>query len=284
LTWERRRFIGAPQVPAFDCQAGKWPALRGAQANHLMQHNPQHRYPIRLALISAAVVLLLGFATSLKAAPAQPKTAQAKAPTTAAPVQTKALTTADAPSSTPAAVEPNPNDRTAAPSANDDRLDFMIHDEHGTNVEQPSSIGMMARALGALLLVIGLLVASAWCLRRLKGKTFSGSREDAQLTVLTTVSIGDKRSLTVVRFGERTLLLGSTQQSVTLLATDDDDSLPPVESPARSVAEVLSASEDDAPTQPPSFAAELDHQGQGQWRYQATEDRLDKESQVDNWR
>jgi flagellar biogenesis protein FliO len=63
--------------------------------------------------------------------------------------------------------------------------------------------------------------------------------------VLTTVAIGDRRSLTVVRFGERTLLLGSTAQSVTLLASDDDDlpALPEALAP-RSVADALRASQD----------------------------------------
>jgi flagellar biosynthetic protein FliO len=233
-----------------------------------MQQNRQTRSPFRLALMTAAIALLFVFATRLNAEPSPSK------PSTAASTS----------SASPAASQPVANDRAAQTSADDDRLEFMIHDDRNASADQPSSIGMMARALGALLLVIGLLVASAWCLRRLKGTPLGGAREDAQLAVLTTVSIGDKRSLTVVRFGQRTLLLGSTQQSVTLLAADDDDDLLPVESSARSVAEVLSASEADPHTAPPSFAAELNRQEQGQWRYQATEDRLDKSTQVDNWR
>ena len=232
-----------------------------------MQHNRQIRSPFRLALVTAAVALLLVFVTRLQAEPSP----------------SKPPTTAPSANPSPAPSQPKASDRAAQTGADDDRLDFMLHDDRNASADQPSSIGMMARALGALLLVIGLLVASAWCLRRLKGTPFGGAREDAQLTVLTTVSIGDKRSLTVVRFGERTLLLGSTQQSVTLLAADDDDALP-TESSARSVAEVLSASEADAQSAPSSFAAELNRQEQGQWRYQAAEGRLDQNTQADDWR
>ncbi len=82
------------------------------------------------------------------------------------------------------------------------------------------------------------------------------------MNVITTISIGDRRSLTVVRFGERTLLVGSTPQSFTLLASDDCESLLPFsfeESSPRSVADVLSASEGREINPSPSFAAELEH-------------------------
>jgi flagellar biogenesis protein FliO len=75
---------------------------------------------------------------------------------------------------------------------------------------------------------------------------------------MSSVSLGDKRSLAVVRFGSRVLLVGSTPQSVTLIAeqasegeaagrTDEADDGPPF----RSVADFL------ADENRPPFADEL---------------------------
>lgn len=102
----------------------------------------------------------------------------------------------------------------------DDRLPFMNSD-NSTDASQPSALGLLARTLGALLLVIGLLIGSVWGLKRIRRPALGGKAESPELAVLTTVGIGDRRSLVVVRFGESMLLLGSTPQSVTLLATDD---------------------------------------------------------------
>jgi flagellar biosynthetic protein FliO len=177
-----------------------------------------------------------------------------------------------APAAQPVSTQPvsaSPASQPDTSAQPDDRLPFMLKDEGGTT-DQPGGFGMLARTVGALLLIIGLLVASMWCLRRIKGSRFGAATEDARLAVLSTVSIGDRRSLTVVRFGDRLLLLGSTQQSVTLLASDDSEALSDGSEymPPRSVAEVLGESEEanQAQTkqgqtkqgQTPSFADELE--------------------------
>lgn len=213
------------------------------------------------ALIAATLVIMLG-----QAGKAETRSAKTRKP--AAPVQVSA--NAEAPVATSASPEPQAT-RTASPAAPpmtaDDRLPFMASDDRSSSADQPSGFGMIARTLGALLLVIGLLVAGSWCLKRIKGSPFRGSREDGHLEVLKTVTLGDRRSLTVARFGERILLIGSTPQSFALLAADDPEghlSLLPEELPARSVAEVLSASEDYHYNQAPSFARELEQQDE--WR------------------
>ncbi len=69
---------------------------------------------------------------------------------------------------------------------------------------------------------MGLIVAAGWGLRRFGGARFGAARKGApELNVLTSVSLGSRRSLAVVRFGERNLLIGTTAQSVTLLAEED---------------------------------------------------------------
>jgi flagellar biosynthetic protein FliO len=96
--------------------------------------------------------------------------------------------------------------------------------EEAQAAEAPSAVGLLFRTVGALLLIVGLILAAAWGMRRFSGGRFMNKDGDApQLAVLSTVPLGDRRSLSVVRFGERTLLLGSTQQAITLLASDSQD-------------------------------------------------------------
>lgn len=132
-------------------------------------------------------------------------------------------------------------------SAANDRLPFMA-DSQRDNVEAPSTSGLLLRTVGALLLIVGLIVAASWGMKRFAGARFGAPKEDApQLAILNSLSLGDKKSLAIVRFGERTLLLGATPQSVTLLAEEAGQS--PIQ--ARSVAEIL---DDEASEE---FAEEL---------------------------
>ena len=104
----------------------------------------------------------------------------------------------------------------------------------------PSAAGLMVRTLGALLLIVGLIVAAGWGLRKFGGARFGAISTDGPgLQVLSNVSVGNNRSLIVARFGERTILIGSTPQSFTLLATQDEESELDLPSPARSVSEML---------------------------------------------
>jgi flagellar biosynthetic protein FliO len=109
--------------------------------------------------------------------------------------------------------------------------------------QAPSAAGLLVRTLGALCLIIGLIAAAAWGLRRFGGAQFSGPSEDApELTVLATLSLGNQRSLSAVRFGDRLLLIGSTAQAITLLAAKErrpDWAAPPM----RSVADLLAEDE-----------------------------------------
>lgn len=158
-----------------------------------------------------------------------------------------------------AATESSPASITAEPSATplpaDDRLPFMTQSGSEAGAEAPSTGGLLVRTLGALLLIMGLIAAAAWGMRRFGGARFGAPSADApELAVLTTISLGDKRSLAAVRFGERLLLIGSTAQSITLLATDEARPVWNVQ--ARSVADLL----EDGET--PSFEQSLVRAGQ----------------------
>lgn len=95
-----------------------------------------------------------------------------------------------------------------------------------TSAAQPPDLGLTTyfRAIGALLLVVGLLYTGLWVLKRLgRTKTFSALRggEDA-LRVLQQFHIGHKRTLVEVQYGERTLLLGVTDHSINLLTESQE--------------------------------------------------------------
>lgn len=150
-----------------------------------------------------------------------------------------------------ASVSPSPQSaRQEQPG--DDRLPFMAsertRERELTGAEQPSVAGLLLRTFGALLLIVGLILAGAWWVRRYGGARFGQGRQDAPaLEILSTVSLGERRSLSVVRFGHATLLIGATAQGITLLATRPNEETLAEEvthTPARvSVADLLSREE-----------------------------------------
>lgn len=83
--------------------------------------------------------------------------------------------------------------------------------------EQPGGVASAVRALGALLVVLGLVGAAAWALKRY-GRRRAREIDRAAFGVITSTSLADKRTLSVIRFGAHALLIGSTPSSVTLLA------------------------------------------------------------------
>ncbi len=131
----------------------------------------------------------------------------------------------------------------APPMQEDDAIAFMREDGAESASEGPSAGGLLVRTIGALMLIVGLLVGAGYALKRLGGPKFGTPRSDApELAVLASVALGDKKSLTVVRFGERTLLVGSTTNGITLLADEHEYDRPPV----RSVGYLLESA--DSPT------------------------------------
>lgn len=146
----------------------------------------------------------------------------------------------------------NRDNASPSPMREGDRIPFMTREETATATEVPSATGLLARTVGALLLVLGLIIAASFVVRRVGGSWFGPALEEAgELSVLAVVSLGDKRTLTAVRFGEQLLLIGTTAQSMMLLASRDR------QPPLRSVAELL-----QDPSEPFSFEQELTWSGQ----------------------
>jgi flagellar biosynthetic protein FliO len=87
-----------------------------------------------------------------------------------------------------------------------------------------SVLGLMARLVVSLGVVLGLMLGAAWVLRR-RGGGFA--RSGAVTEVLARQSLGRSASVQVVRVGERTLVLGVTEQSVSYLTDAEADEFRP---------------------------------------------------------
>ena len=129
------------------------------------------------------------------------------------------------------------------PLGENDRIPFMQSDETPVN-EGPNSTNLLIKTLGSMVLIVGLIFAGAWVARKLgygADKT-AGTENEIALSILKSVSLGNARTISAVQFGSRTLLVGSTSQTFTLLAEERSDESLPLSSP-RSVAEMLADNE-----------------------------------------
>lgn len=134
----------------------------------------------------------------------------------------------------------------------DDRLPFMQTEQTATAPAEPTTGGLIFKSFGAMLLIIGLLFFGAWALKKFGyGKFKTNESLDAPtVSILSTTSIGSNCNLSVIQFGQRTLLVGSTPQSFTLLADEINDEAEFSAVNSRSVAEMLA--------EETSFAEELE--------------------------
>lgn len=100
----------------------------------------------------------------------------------------------------------------------EDSLPFMKKEKEP---EELNGFGLLLRTVGALLLILGLLVVGVWAMRRMGNPRLGLPDSKTPFTVLSTTSIGDKQSVSAVRFGNRILLLGATGNSIRVLASED---------------------------------------------------------------
>jgi flagellar protein FliO/FliZ len=73
------------------------------------------------------------------------------------------------------------------------------------------------RALSGLVVVLGLLAGLIWMLRR-GSFGIAGTRSRAAIAIETAASLGERRSLVIVKVEGRRLLLGLTPQAVSLVS------------------------------------------------------------------
>ena len=83
-----------------------------------------------------------------------------------------------------------------------------------------SLLGLVGRLVVSLAVVLSLMAAAAWILRR-RGGTFLRGGKASVIEVLARQSLTRTSSVQIVRLGERAIVLGVTDQSVTYLTEGD---------------------------------------------------------------
>lgn len=85
------------------------------------------------------------------------------------------------------------------------------------HVDAPSAAGTIGGTLFALALVLGLIFALAWLVRRMPG--LAGMRGGSSLRVVASLALGTRERLVVVEVGQTQLLLGTGAAGTRLLHT-----------------------------------------------------------------
>lgn len=113
-----------------------------------------------------------------------------------------------------------PATQNAEPLGEDESIPFMREQEKEAQASGVSTGGLLVKTLGAMLLIVGLIFFGAWGLKKVGFNPLKKNSEAdvPDLSVLSSVSLGTNRTLSVVKFGTRVLLVGSTAQTFTLLA------------------------------------------------------------------
>jgi flagellar protein FliO/FliZ len=85
-------------------------------------------------------------------------------------------------------------------------------------LSEPVGSGQVLQVFLALVLVLGLIVLSAWLMRRYSSMPFG---RQGVLRLLASVSVGQRERIVLLQAGETQLLLGVTQSSVRTLHVFD---------------------------------------------------------------
>ncbi len=83
--------------------------------------------------------------------------------------------------------------------------------------------GMIIRMVGALAIIMGIIIILAWITRRWMPKLHSG--DDGIIQLRATKMISPKRYVSVVKVGNRNLILGIGEHEITLLGTMEEGEL-----------------------------------------------------------
>jgi flagellar biosynthetic protein FliO len=98
---------------------------------------------------------------------------------------------------------------------------------------------LMASVFLKLVIVVLIMIAALWLLRRIQGGGWKATARQVQ--VLETTHLSPRRAIHLIQIGDRKLLIGATDQSVSLLTEIDDQ---PIESgdPSATFADLLAES------------------------------------------
>jgi flagellar biosynthetic protein FliO len=101
----------------------------------------------------------------------------------------------------------------------------LYQNQHGLSAEttaNESMTGALFKLLGALIIVVAGIYGFLLLLRKMMGRKFSGNRGNNLLEVIETTYIAQKKSVSLVRYGNRAVLVGVGDSGITVLAELDE--------------------------------------------------------------
>jgi len=116
--------------------------------------------------------------------------------------------------------------------------------EPAEQIQNPGIVSAVVKMVSALALVIALVYGALYMLRRLMGRRLKGSGGNGSLEVLETTYVGQHKAISLVRVGQRSVLVGVTDSQITTLTELDIEE----------TEEILGASTHPAKTEPFSGA------------------------------
>jgi len=94
---------------------------------------------------------------------------------------------------------------------------FTTNSQSSPFASDSDSVSSLTRGMGAVVLVIGMILSASFLARRLWPQRFGPQTSRRQIEVIESVALGDRHSLTLVKVGTCSLLLGRTPAGMTLL-------------------------------------------------------------------
>ncbi len=93
----------------------------------------------------------------------------------------------------------------------------------GTSVGSGAATVSIIKMLAALVVVIGCIYLAIYLLKKLMGRRYTGNRKDHLLEILETAYIDPKKSLSLVRVADRSVLIGVTDNQISMLTELDSE-------------------------------------------------------------
>ncbi len=88
--------------------------------------------------------------------------------------------------------------------------------------ESPSALPSLMKIGAALTVVVICIYIGLWLLKRVMGRKYSGGGQGGHLEVLESMYVAPKKTVSLIRVGERAILIGVTESGVNMLTEFDE--------------------------------------------------------------
>lgn len=92
-----------------------------------------------------------------------------------------------------------------------------------TSYQSPTLLPSLYRIGGALALVIACIYAGIFLLKKVTGQRYSPGHKGSLMEVVETLSIAPKKTLSLIRVVDRTVLIGVTDEHISVLSELDEE-------------------------------------------------------------